>query len=192
MIEMNFYFNFREDTGEIWKLTNELDESTPYIEVDMQTYREFAEETKKLEDYMIVPSGNEDLKYEIKFKHKDLLSFDVDKSVHQIQKVSTVDTNNAFIIEQNIKNGIWTVMLTPQLKELLTQTTYYKDKNHLVFVTQQDDPNILLDTLDIKMWKILYDDKIEMLEQNKEVAKRTDVSLYCGKIFENYLHVVKE
>lgn len=189
---MKFYFNFAESTGEIWKITNEVDESSPYIEVDMETYKEFSLEQKMMKDYVIVPSGNDDLKYEIKLKHKDLLTFDVDKSIHQISKVSTVDTNNAFIIKQDIENGKWIMSMTPQLRVLLTQTTYYKEKNHLIFVTQQDDPNILLDTLDIKLWTILYDDQFEYTDCDSNVAKRLDVSLYCGKIFDNYIHLLEK
>jgi len=187
---MSFYLNFKEQTGHIWKLTNELDTSTPYLEVDVETYRQFAKEEKRMDDYVIVPSGKENLKYEIKSKNRDFMTFDVDDSIHQITKVAQVDINNAFIITQNVKDGEWAVSLTPQLKNLLNQTNYYKEKSSLVYVTQEDNPNILLDKLDVKMWTILYDDEFILENTNKEVAKRTDVSLYCGKVFENYLHVV--
>ena len=35
---MKYYLNFKEDTGEVWKSTNEIDESTPYIEIDKETF----------------------------------------------------------------------------------------------------------------------------------------------------------
>lgn len=188
-MEQKFYLNFREATGEIWKVTNELDISTPYIEVDRQTMKDFAEQRKKMADYVIVPSSDENLKYEIKFKHKDLLQFDVDKSVHHLPKVETYETNNAFVIKQNIKNGSWTIHLTEKLRELLTSTLYYKDKNQIIYVTQKDNPNILLDTLDIKMYNILYTDSYQLENQQIKVAQNPDVSLYCGKVFDNYFHI---
>lgn len=191
MIEQHFYFNFREETGEIWKLTNECDNSTPYVEVDKNTYSEFASEKKQMNQYVVVPSGDKDLKYEIVPKMKDLLTFDVDKSIHQIKKVKSVETNNAFIIEQDTKKGSWFITVTPELKVLLTQTTFYKEKVHFVYITQADDPNVLLGTLEIPLWKVLYDNGCLLDNLSKEVAQKADVSLYCGKIFDNYVHVVK-
>lgn len=188
-MEQKFYLNFKEVTGEIWKVTNELDVSTPYIEVDRQTMKDFAEQRKKMSDYVIVPSSDENLKYEIKFKHKDLSDFDVDKSVHHLPKVETYNTNNAFVIKQDLKNGKWTVYLTEGLRGLLTSTLYYKDKSQIIYVTQKDNPNLLLDTLDIKMYNILYTDSYKLENQNIKVAQNPNVSLYCGKVFDNYFHI---
>jgi hypothetical protein len=188
---MKWYFNFKEPGGEIWKITNELDDSTPYIEVEKELYKEFATEEKRMQDYIIVPTGNADLKYEIQLTHQDLLTFDVDKSIHQIPKIKTVDTNKAFLITQDLKNGLWIISMTEQLRALLTQTSYYKDKSQLIYVTQQDDPNILLDTLEVKLYNVLFKDEHVMDEQSTKVATRSDVSLYCGKTFENYYHMVK-
>ena len=101
-MELHFYLNFKDETGEIWKLTNELDVSTPYIEISRETMLDFANEVKKMDDYMVIPSSDKTLKYEIVLKHKDLDIFDVDKSVHHLPKVTSVDTNNAFIIKQNL------------------------------------------------------------------------------------------
>lgn len=188
-MELHFYLNFKDETGEIWKLTNELDISTPYIEISRETMLDFANEVKKMDDYMVIPSSDKTLKYEIVLKHKDLNLFDVDKSVHHLPKVTSVDTNNAFIIKQNLESASWTISLTSELRELLSSTMYYKDKNQYIYVTQKDNPTVLLDTLDIKMYNVLYSESFNMTEQNKEVAQNPDVSLYCGKVFENYLHI---
>lgn len=188
---MNWYFNFKDPGGEIWKITNEVDDSTPYITVEAELYREFATEQKRMQDYIVVPTGKEDLKYELQLKHQDLLTFDVDKSVHQIQKVTSVDSNNAFIIEQDIVKGIWTVSMSEQLRTLLTQTAYYKDKTHSLYITDQDDPNILLDTIEVKLYNVLFSDSFALTDQSVKVAQNPNVSVYCGKTFENYYHLVK-
>tara|TARA_B110000503_G_scaffold142949_1_gene241779 strand:- start:9500 stop:10084 length:585 start_codon:yes stop_codon:yes gene_type:complete len=190
-IEQHFYLNFKELTGEIWKITNELDISTPYIEVDKTTMVEFAEEHKKMRDYIVVPSSDKTAKYEIKFKHKDLSEFDVDSSIHQLSKVVAAENSSAFSIIQNIKNGTWTISLTEELRELLTSTLYYKDKNQVIYITKKNDPNILLDTLDIMLYNVLYTDYYVMPGVNSVVAKNKDVSLYCGKVFENYYHILE-
>jgi len=189
---MKWYINFKDPGGDIWKITNELDESSPYIEVEAELYKEFATEQKRMQDYIVVPTGKQDLKYELQLKHQDLLTFDVDKSIHQIQKTSVVDTNNALIIEQIVSDGKWIIKMSEQLRSLLTQTAYYKDKTQLIYVTDQDDPNILLDTLEIKLYNILFDEYYVMPEQSIKVAQRKNVSLYCGKTFENYYHLVTD
>jgi hypothetical protein len=188
---MKWYFNFKDPGGEIWKITNECDESTPYIEVEPELYKEFSTDQKRMQDYIIVPTGKADLKYELQLKHQDLLTFDVDISVHQIQKVDTIDTNNAFVIEQDVKHGVWTISMSEQLRTLLTQTAYYKDKSQLIYVTDQDDPNILLDTIEVKLYNILFSESFVLPDQLVKVAQNLNVSLYCGKIFENYYHMVK-
>lgn len=188
-MEQKFYLNFKEDNGEIWKVTNELDLSSPYIEIDRDTMLDFAEERKKMNDYIIIPSSDANLKYEIKFKHKDLTEFDVDKSIHHLPKVNKINTNNAFVIKQDTKKGTWTISLTKELRDLLTSTLYYKDKSQTIYVTQKDNPSVLLDTLDVKLYNVLYTDSFKMKDQDKKVAKNTNVSLYCGKVFDNYYHI---
>jgi len=188
-MELKFYLNFKEDTGEIWKATNELDDSSPYIEVDGETCSEFTTGAKDMKDYIIVPSVTEK-RFEIQFKHRDLTEFDVDKSIHRIPTSSKETDENSFMIIQ--KDGNWTIKLTEDMKETLTSTTYYKDKTQLIYVTKKNDPNILLDTMEIKLYNVLYSDEYKLEKQNSTVAKSNDVSLFCGKVFENYLHVVEE
>jgi hypothetical protein len=187
-MDMKFYVNFKEDTGEIWKATNECDDSTPYIEVDAATVSEFTTGVKNMNDYIVVPSVTEK-KFEIKFKHRDLNEFDVDKSIHRIPITNTTENENAFMIIQ--ENGSWTIKLSEDMKETLTSTTYYKDKSQLIYVTKKNDPNILLDTMVIKLYNVLYSDEYKLENQSSAVANREDISLFCGKVFEQYLHVVK-
>jgi len=188
-MDMNFFVNFKEDTGEIWKATNELDNSSPYIEIDADTYSEFTTGAKNMQDYIVVPAVSEK-KFEIKFKHRDLNHFDVDKSIHRIPVSNTDNHDNTFMIIQ--KDSKWFVKLSDDMKETLTSTAYYKDKSQFIYITKKNDPNILLDTLEIRMYNVLYSDDYEIENIKKSVAERNDVSLFCGKVFENYLHVVKD
>ena len=190
---MKFYLNFKEDTGEIWKATNELDNSTPYIEVEAETYRSFTGGAKRLSDYVIIPGTDNKSKWEIQFKHKDLNDFDVDKSIHHIEKFDSVDTDEAvFGVVQNLTEGTWTITLTDSLKERLTSTLYYKDKTLLMYITKKDDPNILLDTMSIKLYNVIYDNDYIVENVNNDVAKMEDVSIYCGKVFDKYQHIVEK
>lgn len=189
MQELKFYINFNAETGDIKKFTNQFDDSSPSIEVDKETYVKFIKGELSGRDYAVRPGTSGEFKYELVAKHKDLLEFDVDKSIHNIQKSDTVDFDNGFVIRQNITDATWTVSLTPDLKDFLTKTTYYKEKIQHLFVTAEDDPNILLESINIPLWTILYDNDYVVEDCNKEVAIRKDISVYCGKAFENYVHI---
>jgi len=186
-----FYLNYKEDTGQVWKLTNELDTSTPYIEIDKETMVEFANERKRLSDYIVVPSTATETKYELKLKHYTVEQFDVDKSIHKFPK-GPLNEKLVFNIIQDLKNGKWYASLSKDLKILLTSSAYYKDKSHMVFVTHKDDPNILLDTLKIEFKEVFNNERALIKNTNKKVAQTVDVSVYCGKVLDFYSHIVEQ
>lgn len=186
---MIFYINFDASTGEIKKITNRKDDAFPYIEIDKETHADFVLARKSAFDYLVLPSGDDEKTYKLTEKHKDLLDFDVDKSVHNIKKVDQINIDNGIVIKQDLKNGTWTFSVTPKLKSFLTTTTYYKDKTHYFYVTNEDDPNILLDNLEVPMWKILYKDEETLEGTDLKVAQTPNVSVYCGKVFKNYIHI---
>lgn len=189
-MNQKFYLNFREDTGQVWKLTNILDSSSPYMEIDRETMIEFAEERKRLDDYIVIPSTTGKGSFELKFKHYTIESFNVDRSIHKFPK-GPISEDLVLNVIQNTNKGKWYVSLSENLKALLSSTSYYKNKNHMLFVTDQDDPNILLDTLQVSFNDILNQDRTEVKNTNKKIAQRNDVSVYCGKVFDNYSHIVE-
>ena len=187
---MKFYLNFYEDSGRLWKSTNMLDDSTPYIEVDKEVVVDFNTGKKDLNDYVVVPSTKPNQTYELRFLHKEIDGYDVERSIHRIEKDKEIEPNS-IIIKQNLIDGYWIVELTDQLKNVLGSTSYYKSKSHDLYVTYKDDPNILLDTLKIQFGKVLETGSYKIESVNKSVAQRTDVSVYCAKIFDNYIHVLE-
>jgi hypothetical protein len=190
---MTFYINFDSDSGQIFKFTNEVDKSSLYIETDKETYIDFVNGKKNVDDYLILPTSSKDQVYELVSKHRGLLNFDVDKSVHQLQKVVKVNFKNGFVVQQNIVRQNWTVYFTDSLKQFLNNTTYYKDKTMYLYVTTNNNPNILLDTLIVPLRKLLNGSKTFVIENtNKDIAKNKNVSIYCGKVFDNYAHIQEE
>lgn len=189
---MSFYINFDTETGTILKFTNEIDNTSLYIETDKDTYVDFVTNKKNVDDYLILPSSSQNQVYELVAKHRDLLNFDVDKSIHQLTKTNNIDFKNGFIITQNTNTKTWHASFTNQLKEFLNKTSYYKDKTQYLYVTTHNDPNILLDSLVVPLWKILYNKDYEIENTDKTIAGKKDVSVYCGKVFDNYAHIQEE
>ena len=83
---MKFYLNFYEDSGRLWKSTNMLDDSTPYIEVEKDIVVDFNTGKKDLNDYVVVPSTKPNQTYELRFLHKEIDGYDVERSIHHIEK----------------------------------------------------------------------------------------------------------
>ena len=188
-MERKYYLNFKED-GTVWKVTNVLDESSLYINISKELMYDFAECRKSMEDFIVVPSDSADSQFELKSKHTSLEDFDVDKSIHRLPK-HDINHNLVFHIKQNVSEGTWKASVSPGLKSLINSTAYYKDKVHRLFVTDEDDPNFLLDTLEVNFSSVMNGEAI-IENTKKEVAQKNDVSVYCGKAFENYNHIVEE
>lgn len=189
-MRFKFYLNFDEETGKAWKITTTVDDKTPYMEIDKGTYTDFLNLKKRLKDYIVVPSSKDDVAYELKFIHKDLDEFDIEKSIHRIPKNLETETNSV-IIKQNTLEGFWEITITDSLKSTLSSTTYYHNKGHDIYVTYKDDPNILLDTLRIEFSPLLHNGVYRVEKYNKKVAQNNNVSVYCGKLLDNYSHVTE-
>lgn len=119
-MNQKFYLNFREDTGQVWKLTNILDSSSPYMEIDKETMIEFAEERKRLDDYIVIPSATGKGSFELKFKHYTIESFNVDRSIHKFPK-GPIDQDLVLNVIQNTNKGKWYISLSENLRSLLSR-----------------------------------------------------------------------
>lgn len=183
---MKFYVCFDIETGVIQKLINYEDDSLHKIEVDRDTYVDFIKGKRKPSLHLVLPDSDGKT-YKLVAKGLDVLDFDVDLSIHKISKSLDDESVDVFKISQDIKESVWIVSISKDLRDFIGQANYYKDKLQLMYVTNENDPNILLDTLMIPIGDLLKNDQIEI---KKESATFQNCSLYCGKIFKNYHHEV--
>jgi len=115
------------------------------------------------------------------------MDYDISKSIYQIKK--TFDDNDAnFTIEQH--SDKWLLRMKENLVTVLKDNDFYKEKVYNFYITNEDDPNILLDSFQIKM-KDLIQGEVVVTDSDKSVCARKDVSIYAYRLFDSYQHLCK-
>ena len=190
---MNYYIYYQSATGNILALTNEQDRSfgETYIETNSEVFEKFANSEYKVHEWAVLSSPKDEEIVELVKRVQEVKEFDPDLSIKQIDKVLD-STENAFVIEQNTKIGSWQITTTLDDKHLIyySQTDGYSDQKKQIFVIQEDNPAVLLDTFVIEFKDLLTKNKYSVKVYNKDISKRTDVSLICSRVDEEYVHIV--
>jgi len=190
---MNHYVYYQPATGNILALANEKDSSfgDSFIEIDSATFVKFVNSEYKTHEWAVLSSPKDDEIVELVKRVQEVKEFDPDKSIKQIEKTK-VQPKNAFIIKQNTKSGKWQIKTTLDDKHLIyyAQTDGYANQAKEIYVIAEDNPTVLLDTFVIEFKDLLTKNTYDVKLYNKNIAKRTDVSLICSRVDEEYVHIV--
>jgi len=189
-----FYVFFDIASGDIQRVSNELNDDLNYIEIDKELYVQFSTGEKNFNSYRVIPVPTDKGSFELIEKQTSLIEFDVDKSIHEIQKENTsIDDEDVFVIIQDVNSNTWKAKakLNENYIAFLNQTKDYYKQHKEVYITQENNPNVLLDVLKIPMEGFLRDKEFEIECNDKELIKRIDISLFCATIQENYKHEVR-
>jgi hypothetical protein len=190
---MTFYIYYQPATGNILAVANEQDSSfgEQFIETDLETYEKFGTGEYKVHEWAVLSSPKDDTVVELVKRVQETKEFDPDKSIKQIEKTK-VQPKNAFIIKQNTKSGKWQIKTTLDDKHLIyyAQTDGYANQAKEIFVIAEDNPTVLLDTFVIEFKDLLTKNTYDVKLYNKDIAKRTDISLICSRVDEEYVHIV--
>jgi len=190
---MSYYIYYQHGTGNILAVSNEQDSSNgdAFIVTDYDTYLKFNTSEYKMHEWAVLSSPKDDTVIELVKRIQEIKEFDPDRSIKQIEKVEK-SPNNAFVIKQDVKDGIWHVTTTLDDKSLIyhSQTDGYAGQQKQIFVIQEDNPNVLLDTFVIEFKDLLTKNEYDVKLYNKTVAKRTDISLICSRVDEEFVHIV--
>ena len=190
---MSYYIYYQPATGNILAISNEQDSSFGeyFIETDLETYEKFGNNEYKIHEWAVLSSPKNEEVVELVKRVQEVKEFDPDKSIKQIEKTKTAP-KNAFVIKQNTKLGKWQVTTTLDDKHLIyhSQTDGYADQQKQIFVIQEDNPAILLDTFVIEFKDLLTKNKYDVKVYNNDIVKRKDISLICSRVDEEYVHIV--
>lgn len=190
---MSYYIYYQPATGNILAITNELDNTmgNNFIETDHETHEKFGSGEYKIHEWAVLSSPKDEEIVELVKRIQEAKEFDPDRSIKQIDKVKVIP-ENAFVIKQNIKSGTWSITTTLDNKNLIyhSQREGYTEQQKQIFVIQEDNPAVLLDTFVIKFRDLLTKNKYNVKMHNKEIAKRRDISLICSRVDEEFVHIV--
>ena len=191
---MSYYIYYQPATGNILALANEQDSSFGeiYIETDSEVFEKFANGDYHIHEWAVLSSPKDEQIVELVKRVQEVKEFDPDQSIKQINKVINTP-KNAFVIEQNTKTGTWNITTTLDNKHLIyhSQTDGYADQKKQIFVIQEDNPTLLLDTFVIEFKDLLTKNTYDVNIYNKSIAKRKDISLICSRVDEEYVHIVR-
>jgi hypothetical protein len=190
---MSYYIYYQAATGNILAVANDQDSSfgEQFIETDLETYEKFGTGEYKVHEWAVLSSPKDDTVVELVKRVQETKEFDPDKSIKQIEKTKSAP-KNAFVIKQNTRSGKWQIKTTLDDKHLIyySQTDGYANQAKEIFVIAEDNPSALLDTFVIEFKDLLTKNTYDVKLYNKDIAKRTDVSLICSRVDEEYVHIV--
>lgn len=183
------WIRYEPENGRIHSVGPLKDDSLPgtHSPIDYFTALEFIKEEKNINEWIAVPDPlNPDLAKLINTVEEQM-DYDISKSIYQIKK--TFDDNDAnFTIEQH--SDKWLLRMKKNLVTVLKDNDFYKEKVYNFYITNEDDPNILLDSFAVKMEDVFKGD-VTVDNSNKDVLQKSNVSIYAYKLFDSYQHLVK-
>lgn len=184
--EKKFYVYYDPVTGEIIHFRNYIENDIlPFIEMSEADIHESIENFIPKNYFVLETSDGLKL---IK-SEKIINQIDINNIIHQVIKITSENQIESIqpydlIIEQDNKNKLFKITASPEIKKRI----FAQNLLHLVmyiYVTAEDDPNILYQTLEFKMDDLKYESYIINFDDNINEP----CNLFLKKYFQTYLHV---
>lgn len=161
-----------------------IDSNYISIEIDQELYKKIVSYEYTLDNFKVVYNAEDELYRVVLIKDLVVVHFDVDKSIHAI---TDDDKTNSMIIQQYPNQNKWTIQTDFSSKFIDNAASYFMGTKE-IYVTQKNNPNILIGTLKIPLDYIIE----QPYTFESDLASLKDISLYTG-IFaehESYTHKV--
>jgi len=188
---MIFCAIFDAATGNISAISNVVPEDKNYIEITQHQYKQFVNNELDYGMFLVVPDPETKGSYKLVEKTKNKQEFDVSKSIHEFDKVykNKFDEDIFYIIQDNKKNKWFAkAKLNPNYISFLQQTKNFSESKKVIYITQENNPNVLIDKLVINQEDFLKHKEFVI----KEGIEQENVSLYTAVVHETYKHLIRE
>lgn len=190
------FYVYYDERGNLLSVTNELYTDKNSIEIDKDSYIQFVSGKKNLQEFVVLEGLGTGFNSLVK---KDKLdNFSVEKSIHEIEKVNSGSYNtSAFYIIQDKKKKKWQgkAQLSKErsktLNTILTNNKYL-NQYKTVYITEQNNPNILVGELVIDMKNFINNKLFDITVNKNSLIFLDNISLYCPVLYEKFYHIVKE
>ena len=190
------FYVYYDERGNLLSVTNELYTDKNSIEIDKDLYIQFVSGKKNLQEFVVLEGLGTGFNSLVK---KDKLdNFSVEKSIHEIEKVNSGSYNtSAFYIIQDKKKKKWQgkAQLSKErnktLNTILTNNKYL-NQYKTVYITEQNNPNILVGELVIDMKNFINNKLFDITVNDNSLIFLDNISLYCPVLYEKFYHIVKE
>jgi len=190
------FYVYYDESGNVLSVTNEVYTDKTSIEIDKDSYIQFVSGKKNLQEFVVLEGLGTGFNSLVK---KDKLdNFSVEKSIHEIEKVNSGAYNtSAFYIIQDKKKKKWQgkAQLSKErsktLNTILTNNKYL-NQYKTVYITEQNNPNILVGELVIDMKNFINNKLFDITVNKNSLIFLDNISLYCPVLYEKFYHIVRE
>lgn len=185
----NMWIRYDSESGTIHSIGGGRDDTLEgsWATIDLFTATEFIDGVKQIIDYIAVPVPGDEGTVKIVNTKEEQIDYDIAKSIYQIEKGYYPEGENCVVTQEPHS---WSVSLSENLRSMLKNNDYYEKKVYNFYITEENDPNVLLDKFQIKIGDLIQGDCV-IKDIDTNVCQRQDVSVFAFRLFDTYKHVVK-
>ena len=188
---MKQYVQFNQETGEPLAVGPNKEGSC--IEIDNTIANEIKDGVKQLNQYKVILDEKtktyvlSEIRLDSNLTEKYITEVPASKIIYQMP-VSTKPQEGINLI-QNVANGTWSASIQGDtIKAIEELAENNKGLRQLFYVTAEDNPNILHDTLTVDLNKLVEEGEYELKTFDKQSVK-LNISVYCRNVYNEYNHV---
>lgn len=188
---MKQYVQFNQETGEPLAVGPNKEGSC--IEIDNTIANEIKDGVKQLNQYKVILDEKtktyvlSEIRLDSNLTEKYITEVPASKIIYQMP-VSTKPQEGINLI-QNVDNGTWSASIQGEtIKAIKELAENNKGLRQLFYVTAEDNPNILHDTLMVDLNKLVEEGEYELKTFDKQSVK-LNISVYCRNVYNEYNHV---
>ena len=188
---MKQYVQFNQETGEPLAVGPNKEGSC--IEIDNTIANEIKDGVKQLNQYKVILDEKtktyvlSEIRLDSNLTEKYITEVPASKIIYQMP-VSTTPQEGINLI-QNVANGTWSASIQGDtIKAIKELAENNKGLRQLFYVTAEDNPNILHDTLMVDLNKLVEEGEYELKTFDKQSVK-LNISVYCRNVYNEYNHV---
>ena len=188
---MKQYVQFNQETGEPLAVGPNKEGSC--IEIDNTIANEIKDGVKQLNQYKVILDEKtktyvlSEIRLDSNLTEKYITEVPASKIIYQMP-VSTKPQEGINLI-QNVANGTWSASIQGEtIKAIKELAENNKGLRQLFYVTAEDNPNILHDTLTVDLNKLVEEGEYELKTFDKQSVK-LNISVYCRNVYNEYNHV---
>ena len=188
---MKQYIQFNQESGEPLAVGPNKEGSC--IEIDNTIANEIKDGVKQLNQYKVILDEKtktyvlSEIRLDSDLTEKYITEVPASKIIYQMP-VSTTPQEGINLI-QNVANGTWSASIQGDtIKAIKELAENNKGLRQLFYVTAEDNPNILHDTLTVDLNKLVEEGEYELKTFDKQSVK-LNISVYCRNVYNEYNHV---
>tara|TARA_B100000424_G_C22791664_1_gene425145 strand:- start:135 stop:698 length:564 start_codon:yes stop_codon:yes gene_type:complete len=186
------FYVYYSESGDLLSVTNENKSDDPHLVIDKDLYVDFVSGKCNLVDYYVLLSPEAPPKF---LRKDETENFDVDKSIHEIKRLDKITGYDplSFYIFQDKKKEKWQGKAhISGLVESRIINNKYLSQFKKVYVTEENNPNILLGQLTVDMKKFTNKKLFDIETDDSRLVTLDKISLYCPVNDENFYHIVRK